>query len=132
MTLEESIQFLALVKLAFPTSYRDLDKVSQKATVNMWHKAFSNVPYPIIELALNHWLKYSKYPPTIADMYEELRKLHGEARLNVVCLEDGKERELYKNIMKATEQFTERNDSFLDHKQTQNLLNGVNQPLIEG
>ena len=131
MTLEESIKLLALIKLAYPTSYKDIDKDTQLATVNMWQRNFKDVPFSIMEMALDHFVKASKFPPTIADMCEELKGVHYEALENVLTLEDGEGRKINKYIMEQTECFIERNNHRITYNKTQNLLNGVNQPLIE-
>ena len=132
MTLEESIKLLALIKLAYPNSYKDIDKNTQLATVNMWQRNFDSVPFNIMEMALDHFVKNSKFPPTIADVCEELRSIHFEALQNVLTLDDSEERKINKYIMKQTECFIERNDHRITHNKTQNLLNGVNQLSIEG
>lgn len=132
MTPEESIKLLALIKLAYPNSYKDIDKDTQLATVNMWHRAFDSVPFAIMELALDHFVKISKFPPTIADICEELRSINCEALENVLLLEDGEQRNLNKYIMQQTELFKERNGRRITYNKAKNLLNGVNQPLIEG
>ena len=132
MTLEESIKLLALIKLAYPNSYKDIDKETQIATVNMWQRNFNDVPYKIMEMALDHFVKMSKFPPTIADMCEELKSTHYEALQNVLTLESGKERDINKYIMQHTECFKECNDRRITYNKTQNLLNGENQPLLEG
>lgn len=132
MTLEESIKLLALIKLAYPTSYKDIDKDTQLATVNMWQRNFATVPFAIMEIALDHFVKISKFPPTIADICDELQHIHYEALQNVLSLDDGEHRNLNKYIMEQTKGFTERNDHRLSYNKVQNLLNSGNQPLIEG
>ena len=47
-------------------------------TVNLWHNMFSGVPYDIMELALQQYIKSNKFAPTIADFFEIL-KMHYEA-----------------------------------------------------
>ena len=79
MNKQEATQLLALIKVAYPTAYRDMDEASKKATVNMWAMSFPDVPYPIMEQALNHFRMVSKYPPTVAEMVEELMHLHYRA-----------------------------------------------------
>lgn len=79
MTREESIKLLALIKVAYPTAYRDMDNASKNATVNMWHNTFPNVPYQIMELAFNRFRMVSKFPPTVADMVEALKGVHYQA-----------------------------------------------------
>ena len=130
MTFEESVKLLALIKLAYPNSYKDIDKDTQLATVNMWQRAFSKVPFAIMELALDHFVKGSKFPPTIAEICEELKGIHSEALINVLTLEQGNERDFYLKLMKHTEQFKESYDKRI--VPNLKLVNGVNQPLIEG
>lgn len=76
MTRQESIKLLALIKVAYPTAFKDMDKESKIATVNMWHSTFPDVPFVIMELALDHFRRVSKFPPTVAEMYEELKGLY--------------------------------------------------------
>ena len=38
MTREESIKLLALIKVAYPTAYKDMDNASKQATVNIRKK----------------------------------------------------------------------------------------------
>ncbi len=79
MNKQESIQLLALIKVAYPTAYRDMDQATKVATVNMWQMSFPDVPYPIMEQAFNHHRMVSKFPPTVAEMVEELKGVYYEA-----------------------------------------------------
>lgn len=79
MTKQEAIQLLALIKVAYPTAYRDMDQTSKVATVNMWAGSFPDVPYPIMEQAFNHFRMASKFPPTVAEMVDELKHIHYQA-----------------------------------------------------
>ena len=79
MNKQEAVKLLALIKIAYPTAYRDMDDASKKATVNMWHMSFPEVPYPIMEQAFNHFRMVSKFPPTVAEMVEELRSIYFKA-----------------------------------------------------
>lgn len=79
MNKQEAVKLLALIKVAYPTAYRDMDEASKMATVNMWQMSFPDVPYPIMEQALNHFRMVSKFPPTVAEMVEELRRIYFEA-----------------------------------------------------
>ena len=82
MTREESIKLLALIKVAYPTAYKDMDKETKLATVNMWQMSFPTMPYVIMEMAFNSFRLKSKYPPTVAEMIEELRNTYYDAVLN--------------------------------------------------
>lgn len=79
MDRQESIKLLALIKVAYPTSYRDLDDASKNATVNMWQASFADVPYGIMMQAFNHFRLRNKFPPTVAEMVDELRLVHFQA-----------------------------------------------------
>lgn len=125
MTFEESVKLLALIKLAYPNAYKDIDRDTQVATVNMWQRAFATISYPVMELALDRFVKKSKFPPTIAEMCEELKHIHNEALGNVLTLEPGSERDFYLELMKHTQQIKNRQQI------TPNLKIG-NRPLIEG
>lgn len=79
MNKQEAVKLLALIKVAYPTAYRDMDDASKRATVNMWEGSFPDVPYPIMEQAFNHFRMTSKFPPTVAEMVEELKGIYYEA-----------------------------------------------------
>jgi hypothetical protein len=79
MNSQEAAKLLALIKLAYPTAYRDIDKETAQATVSMWQMSFPDVPYPIMEQAFNHFRMVSKFPPTVAEMVAELRHIYFEA-----------------------------------------------------
>ena len=79
MNSQEAAKLLALIKLAYPTAYRDIDKETAQATVSMWQMSFPEVPYPIMEQAFNHFRMVSKFPPTVAEMVAELRHIYFEA-----------------------------------------------------
>ena len=130
MSIEESIKLLALIKLAYPNSYKDIDKDTQLATVKMWQRNFDTVPFAVMELAVDHFVKTSKFPPTIADICDELKSIHYEALQSVLTLEKGKERDFYIQIMDRTEQFKETTNKRI--KPSLKLVSGVNQPLIKG
>ena len=74
----EATCLLALIKLAYPNSYRDLDKRGVDATANMWAMSFPDVPYPIMEQAFNSLRMKLKFPPTVAEMAEEISHLYYE------------------------------------------------------
>ena len=79
MNKQEAVKLLALIKVAYPAAYRDMDEASKKATVNMWQMSFPDVPYPIMEQAFGHFRMVSRFPPTVAEMVQELKQIHQEA-----------------------------------------------------
>ena len=79
MTKKEAAMLLNLIKLSYPTAYRDMDDEWKVATINMWASSFADCPYPIIEQAFNHYRMTHKFPPTVAEMVEELQHIYYEA-----------------------------------------------------
>ena len=79
MTKQEAAKLLSLIKLSYPTAYRDIDKETANATVTMWQMSFPEMPYPIMEQAFNHYRMTHKFPPTVAEMVEELRTVYYQA-----------------------------------------------------
>lgn len=79
MNRQEAIKLLALIKVAYPSTYKDMDDASKNATVNMWHSTFLDVPYVIMEIAFDHFRKVSKFAPTPANMFDELKSLYWRA-----------------------------------------------------
>ena len=108
MNKQEAVKLLALIKIAYPTAYRDMDDASKKATVNMWHMSFPEVPYPIMEQAFNHFRMVSKFPPTVAEMVEELRGIYFKAVEGALVHKSLGNEEMvnqFREIMACTSQF---------------------------
>lgn len=120
MTREETLKFLAIVKVAYPMAYKDMDKDSKLATVNMWQATFSDVPYAVMSMALDHFRKVSTFPPTVADMYRELRDLYYTAIGKAMSAVEQKGKEQYCLLMEYTERF--RGD-YIDHEISLKSLN---------
>ena len=78
MNTLEATRLLALIKLAYPNSYKGMDNDSAMATVNMWESSFRDVPYQVMEQAFNTLRMQLKFPPTVADMAEQIRMLYYE------------------------------------------------------
>lgn len=74
----EATKLLAMIKIAYPNSYKGMDNESLMATVNMWAMSFPDVPYQIMEQAFNSLRMKLKFPPTVAEMAEEIGHLHYE------------------------------------------------------
>ncbi len=127
MNKQEATRLLALVKVAYPTAYRDLDDATKKATVNMWQMSFPDVPYPIMEQAFNHFRMVSKFPPTVAEMVEELRHIHYHATECALVSKGLGQEELvrqYRAIMDCTARYKDTDNFALQIDSLPNLLNG--------
>ena len=79
MTYQEAAKFLSLVKVAFPNSYKGIDSDTVEATVRMWHRAFNQVPYATMEKAFDKFILKSKFPPTVADIQEQIEHINSHS-----------------------------------------------------
>ena len=110
----EAAKLLELIVLSYPNAYRGMEDKWKVATINMWHMSFPDVPYPIIEQAFNHFRMVSKYPPTVAEMVEELRNIHNQAIENaLVCkaVGDNDRAQRFMAVMECTKRY--KNDDYL-------------------
>ena len=113
MNKQEAAKLLSLIKLSYPTAYRDIDKETATATVNMWQMSFADVPYPIVEQAFNHYRMTNKFPPTVAEMVDELRHIHYEAtELALIhkTMGDMGKVELYRQVMAYTARYKDKDN----------------------
>ena len=113
MNREETLKYLALVKVAYPMAYKDTDRETILATVEMWQRTFSDLPYPLMEMAFDNFRRHSKFPPTVAEIYTELRKIHSTAwqDLNEAAMtedDDKFSRAIY--VMEITERYLLKKD----------------------
>lgn len=108
MNTQEATKLLALIKVAYPNSYKGMDDDSLMATVNMWHRSFADIPYRVMEMAFDRLRMTLKFPPTVADFAEQLRSLHYEAdQIAGICRSIGDTRRLsvWTDISRATYAF---------------------------
>ena len=134
MNREEATKFLALIKIAYPKAYRNMDDDSVLATIFMWQNTFSDVPYEIMEIALDHFRKTSEFEPTVASMYKELKGLHYAALGDVMTSDDERKVGLGRYIMEHTSRFRDGAGSYyeINYSALNKTLNGNNSPLLEG
>ncbi len=79
MTEQEARRLLNAIKLAYPHAYRDMNPKTADATVKLWAVSFPDLPYKVMEQAFHHYRMVSKFPPTVAEMVEELERMHYRA-----------------------------------------------------
>ena len=79
MTKTETAQILAILKAAYPNSYKGLTTEDVKATVNVWAAQFANMPVAVVMIAVNKLISTNVFPPTITEVKERIRSLYWEA-----------------------------------------------------
>lgn len=134
MNREEAAKFLALIKVAYPKAYRNMDNDSIIATVNMWQNTFADVPYAIMEMALDHFRKTSEFEPTVANIYKELKGLYYIALGDVISSNNEIKIKLGKYVMEHTSRFREGPGSHyeINYNSLAKLVSGKEISLLEG
>ena len=90
MTQKEALQLLAVLKAAYPNSYKGMTHKEATGTANVWYMQFADMPADIVAMALNKLIATSKFPPTIAEVKEKITSLHWEAyeAISGTCLKE--------------------------------------------
>lgn len=96
MTRDETIKILAILKAAYPNSYRGMTKEEANGTVLVWSTQFAKYPARVVMIAVNKLISKSTFPPSINEVKEEIRGLYWEAW---IMLEEHKR---YKNLDDGT------------------------------
>jgi hypothetical protein len=75
MTRQEALAVMAMLKTAYPTFYKNYSKDEINAAVNLWATMFSEEPIQVVTEAIKALMCTLKFPPTIADVKEKIRKI---------------------------------------------------------
>lgn len=78
MTKKEAAQILAILKAAYPNSYKNMSMEDANGTVTVWHIQFSNVPANVVYIAINKWISKNPFPPSICEARKEIEGLYYE------------------------------------------------------
>lgn len=78
MTREETIKVLAIMKAAFPNSYRGMTKEEANGTVAVWTAQFANIPANVVMIAINKIISTSNFAPSINEVKQRISGLYWE------------------------------------------------------
>ena len=79
MTKAETAKVLAILKAAYPNTFKNLSAEDATATVNVWAAQFANMPVSVVMIAVNKLISTNVFPPTITEVKERIRSLYWEA-----------------------------------------------------
>ena len=80
MTREETVKILAILKAAYPNSYKGMTKEEANGTITVWSMQLANIPANIVLMAVNKIISVSPYTPAISEVKDKIRSLYYEAR----------------------------------------------------
>lgn len=78
MTREETIKVLAILKAAYPNSYKGMTREEAQGTVSVWAMQFAAFPVEVVLLAINKIIASSTFPPTISEVKDKMRGMYWE------------------------------------------------------
>lgn len=93
MDREQTIVVISLLKTAYPRFYVNMTKEEAERTISLWQVMFKNESPEVVIVAVKNLINSFKFPPTIADIKDEIYKLKH--------VEDKEPMELYALIKKA-------------------------------
>lgn len=79
MTVKEAAQVLAILKAAYPNSYRGMTAEEATGTVSVWAMQFRDISADVVLMAVNKAIACSKFPPSICEVKDKISELHWEA-----------------------------------------------------
>ena len=140
MTVKEAVQVLAILKAAYPKDYPyNMSKDDAKVTAIVWARQFIDVPYDIVDIAVNKIISKDEKPCTIAKVKKEIGGLYWEAKEELDSA-DRKVRHGFKYpLSEKQKQFLEYiKKSTCNYKHTQSIepsisqIVGTNEKLLLG
>ena len=112
MTKKEAAVILAILKAAYPNSYKNMTQDDAMGTITVWAVQFSDIPADIVLMAVHKAISTSTFPPSISEVKAKLSKLYWEAEslLYDRLLNEGermneKKREAAKRICEITKKY---------------------------
>lgn len=79
MTTKEAAQILAILKAAYPNSYKGMSDEEAAGTASVWAMQFADMPAGIVLLAVHKAISSSPFPPAISEVKDKLSALYWEA-----------------------------------------------------
>ena len=79
MTRDETIKMLAILKAAYPNSYKGMTNDEANGMIAVWTMQFADMPADIVLMALNKLISTSQFPPAISEVKKKISNLHWEA-----------------------------------------------------
>ena len=134
MTREDTIKVLAVLKAAYPASYRNMSRDEANGTVMIWATQFANDPVQVIMMAVQKLIATSTFPPTISEVKSKIRDLYWESWMALQQHENGflplenRQLEAIREIEAACKKY---NDSGSNEPKLSELLGGLQNYLTD-
>lgn len=81
MNREETVKLFLMIKGNYPYYYRDIDDVTAKMTIGMWHSALNDTPATVVFSVAQKYMLQNSLPPTISKLREMVVKVQNPEAL---------------------------------------------------
>lgn len=75
MQRQDIVKILSILKTAYPRFYANMSREDANETIDLWLEMFQDTSYQILAMAVKNLINSFQYPPTIADVKNEVYKL---------------------------------------------------------
>lgn len=75
MTRNDVVKIFIVIRTAYPNFYKDMKKEELDTTIDLWTEMFAHENTQLVVAAVKNLINTFKWPPTIADIKEEMYKL---------------------------------------------------------
>ena len=79
MTAAETMAILAILKAAYPNSYKNVTDEDAVSISAIWAAQFADIPAKIVLIAVNKWISSNPFPPAISELKRKIEGLYYEA-----------------------------------------------------
>lgn len=79
MTIVEAAKILAVLKAAYPNSYKGMSDEAALGTCSVWAIQFADMPVDVVLMAVHKAIATNTFPPSISEVKQKLYLLHWEA-----------------------------------------------------
>lgn len=139
MNTKEAAQVLAILKSAYPNSYKSITPETASGTISIWAVQFADIPADVVLIAVNKWIATNVFPPSIHEVKNKIGSLCWEAseelqkHLKYNNL-NSKQVEFYERIKAITEKYkhTRAEPTIADIVRNHEILGGNNYLMIGG
>ena len=135
MNTKETTQILAILKAAYPNSYKNMTPKEASGTISVWASQFAEMPANIVLMAIQKHIGRNNFPPSVFEVKKGIQELHWEAYdiLSDIETHDFAKNETYEQAKTIYEITKEYRMNIPDApKLSQMLSNGKQYLLSEG
>lgn len=132
MTREDTIKVLAILKAAYPASYRNMSRDEANGTVMIWATQFASDPLDVVLIAVQKLIATNAFPPTISEVKSKLRALYWEAEGELMINSNGLDSGKVQSIKAISDACSRYNNRGSNEPTLSELIGGIKKYITDG